>query len=56
MEYVKLMIVLYFLSYIAHVTKRFPESKASSVKAAMAQKCKDERIAGVKRRKIAEDV
>jgi hypothetical protein len=38
------------------VTKRFPGSKASSVKAATAQKCKDERNAGVKRRKVAEEI
>ena len=34
----------------------FSRVKASSVKAAMAQKCKDERNAGVKRRKIAEEI
>jgi hypothetical protein len=48
-QYVELMIVLYFLSYIAHVTKRFAGATASSVKAAMAQKCKDKRNADTKR-------
>jgi hypothetical protein len=55
MKYVELMIVLYsFL--IAHVTKRFAGATASSVKAAMGQKCKDKRNADTKRRKIAEDI
>jgi hypothetical protein len=38
------------------VTKRFAVATASSVKAAMAQKCKDKRNAGTKRKKIAEDI
>jgi hypothetical protein len=38
------------------VTKRFAGATASSVKAAMAQKCKDKRNADAKRRKIAEDI
>jgi hypothetical protein len=43
MKYVELMIVLYsFL--IAHVTKRFVGATDSSVKTAMAQKCKDNSI------------
>jgi hypothetical protein len=37
------------------VTKRFAGATASSVKAAMAQKCKDKRNADTKRRKIAEE-
>lgn len=45
---------IYFL--IAHVIKRFPGATASSVKAAMAQKCKDERNAEAKRRKNAEAI
>jgi hypothetical protein len=38
------------------VTKRFAGATASSVKAAMGQKCKDKRNAYTKRRKIAEDI
>jgi hypothetical protein len=52
MKYVELMIVLYFLSY----SSRFAGATASSVKAAMPQKCKDKRNAATKRRTIAEDI
>jgi hypothetical protein len=38
------------------VTNRFAGATTSSVKAAMAQKCKDKRNADTKRRKIAEDI
>ena len=38
------------------MTKRFAGATASSVKAAMAKKCKDKRNADTKRRKIAEDI
>jgi hypothetical protein len=38
------------------VTKRFAGATPSSVKAAMAQMCKDKRNAVTKRRKIAEDI
>jgi hypothetical protein len=51
MKYVELMIVMYFLSYS---WCDFAGATASSVKAAMAQKCKDKRNADTKRRKIAE--
>jgi hypothetical protein len=38
------------------VTKHFAGATASSVKAAMTQKCKDKRHADTTRRKIAEDI
>lgn len=41
---------------ISHVSKRFPDSTPSSVRAAMAQKCKDERNAVESRRLKAERV
>ena len=41
---------------LAHVIKRFPGATPASVKAAMAQKGKDERIAEKKRMIIAEDI
>ena len=42
---------IYFL--IDHVIKCFPGATTSSVKASIAQKCKDERKAEAKRRKNA---
>jgi hypothetical protein len=38
------------------VTNRFAGATALSVKAAMAQKCKDKRNSDTKRRKIVEDI
>ena len=54
LEIANYRIYTYFL--IDHVIKRFPGATASSVKPAMAQKCKDERNAEAKRRKNAEAI